>query len=115
MSDDFGFGSATKGGTAGAKGQGIDLGGLPAGPVKVDAGRERDAIVRGEALGFTDRGQGRDGRRRRPPPTPTKNLYIRGPIPIVEWFEDYTAERGHRALWQSIEDFRAMVLAGKVP
>jgi hypothetical protein len=28
---------------------------------------------------------------------------------LAEWFERYTEQRGHRALWNSIEDFRKLV------
>lgn len=102
MSSDFGFGGAKKP-------KGLNLGGVPKGPVVVDAVREAVAVERGEGLGFTDRGQGRGGRRRRPPPVPSKPLFIRGPVDIIDWFEDYTERAGHRALWQSLADFRAMV------
>lgn len=113
---DFGF----KGPAAGAgkaKLKGMDLTGLPAGPIPVDPAREREAVQRGEALGFVDRGQGRAemegraGRRKRPPPPPSQTLYIRAPQELAEWFERYTEGRGHRALWQSIQDFRNMIEA----
>ena len=69
---DFGFGKKKSGASEPApKGKGMDLSGLPTGAVSLDPARERDAVQRGEALGFTDRGQSKGGRRKRPPPAPT--------------------------------------------
>jgi len=110
---DFGFGKKKPVGVGDApKGKGMDLSGLPSGAVALDPVRERDAVQRGEALGFTDRGQGKTGRRKRPPPAPTQALFIRAPEDLAQWFERYTEQRGHRALWQSIQDFREMVEGG---
>lgn len=88
----------------------IDKAGLPRGPIEVDPASERDAVARGAQLGFVDRGQtkGRAGRMR-PPAPPSQTLYIRAPQELAEWFERYTEQRGHRALWNSIEDFRKLV------
>lgn len=95
----------------------IDKAGLPRGPIVVDPASERDAVARGEQLGYVDRGQadtepstvaGRGGRKR-PPAPPSQTLYIRAPQELAEWFERYTEQRGHRALWNSIEDFRKLV------
>lgn len=111
---DFGFKRPPKGAGESA-GKTIDVTGLPTGPIALDPARERDAVERGEALGFTDRGQAKEaaqsggGRRKRPPPPPTRPIYIRAPEELADWFEQYTERRGHRALWQSIEDFRALV------
>ena len=96
------------------KGKGIDLSGIPSGALPVDPALERDAIKRGEVLGFTDRGQagaerGRGGRRKRPAPVPQRPIYIRAPEELADWFEACTEERGHKALWQSIQDFRDML------
>ena len=94
----------------------IDKAGLPRGPIVVDPASERDAVARGEQLGYVDRGQtdtqpsgaaGRGGRKR-PPAPPSQTLYIRAPQELAEWFERYTEQRGHRALWNSIEDFRKL-------
>jgi len=98
------------------KAKGIDVAGLPTGPVNLDPEKERKAVERGEALGFTDRGQGAPngrgrGGRKRPPPPPSQTIYIRAPQDLAEWFERYTEQRGHRALWQSIQDFRDMIEA----
>ena len=115
---DFGF-KKPAGGPGEQKGKGIDVSGLPSGPVPLDPMRERAAVVRGEALGFTDRGQGaesgqgRAGRRKRPAPPPSQVLYIRAPQDLAEWFERYTEGRGYRALWQSIQDFRDMIEAAE--
>ena len=35
----------------------IDKAGLPRGPIVVDPASERDAVARGEQLGYVDRGQ----------------------------------------------------------
>lgn len=112
--NDFGFRRPPK--DAGEKaGKGIDVSGLPTGPIALDPIRERDAVQRGEALGFTDRGQGEaplqagGGRRKRPPPPPTRPIFIRAPEELADWFEQYTEQRGHRAFWQSIADFRALI------
>ena len=95
----------------------IDKAGLPRGPIVVDPASERDAVARGEQLGYVDRGQtdtqpsgaaGRGGRKR-PPAPPSQTLYIRAPQELAEWFERYTEQRGHRALWNSIEDIRKLV------
>ncbi|QHD70861.1 hypothetical protein GS397_27560 (plasmid) [Sphingobium yanoikuyae] len=100
------------------KGKGIDVSGLPTGPVSLDPVREQEAVERGEALGFTDRGQGAAsgqgrGGRKRPAPPPSQTIYIRAPKDLAEWFERYTEQRGHRALWQSIKDFRDMIEAAE--
>lgn len=107
----FGF---KKAGEQATPAKGMDLSGLPSGAPPITPSRERDAIERGEALGFRDRGQGgaepgRGGRRKRPAPAPKKTLYIRAPEDLAEWFERYTEDRGHNAFWQSIGDFRELV------
>jgi hypothetical protein len=104
----FGF-KRPAGATGEPSGLPLDVSGLPSGPVALDPQRERDAVARGEQMGFTDRGQGRAGRRKRPPAPPSQTIYIRAPQELAEWFERYTERRGHRALWQSIQDFRDMI------
>lgn len=109
---DFGFRKPAA--SASSRAGGLDLTGLPSGAPSITPAQERDAIERGEALGFTDRGQGggepgRGGRRKRPAPPPKQTLYIRAPQELAEWFERYTEGRGHNAFWQSIQDFRALV------
>lgn len=105
---DFGFKKPAEGASE-QKAKGIDVTGLPNGPINLDPAREQKAVERGEALGFTDRGQGRGRARKRPAPPPSQTIYIRAPQELAEWFERYTEKRGHRALWQSIQDFRDMI------
>jgi len=87
----------------------MEKSGLPRGPVVNDPARERQAMQRAEDLGYTDRGQGRGIVRRRPVATPTATVYIKGPEEVLEWFINYTAERGHKAYWNSIDDFRKLI------
>lgn len=94
---------------------GFDLAGIPKGPIALDPAKERDAVQRGEALGFTDRGQsvdiekGRGRRRQKPPATPMEVIYVRAPKELAEWFQNYTDAKGHKAYWQSIQDMRALI------
>lgn len=107
---DFGFskgGDKTKG--EGASPSKLDLGGMPKGPIQNDPMRERDAMTRAEAVGFTDRGQGRAIVRRKRVAQPTATVYVKGPEELIEWFISYTESKGHSAYWKAIEDFRALV------
>lgn len=94
---------------------GLDLAGIPTGPIALDPAKERDAVQRGEALGFTDRGQnedtqkGRGRRRQKPPATPMEVIYVRAPKELAEWFQNYTDAQGHKAYWQSIQDMRDLI------
>lgn len=107
---DFGF---KKGGakhlTEGDTVAKIDTTGLPVGPVINDRMREREAMERAEAVGFTDRGQGRGVRRRQRVSQPTATVYVKGPEELMEWFIHYTESKGHSAYWKSLQDFRAMI------
>ncbi len=110
----FGF-KKTGAGADDAKRPGLDLAGIPTGPIALDPAKERDAVQRGEALGFTDRGQsedaqkGRGRRRQKPPATPMEVIYVRAPKELAEWFQNYTDVKGHKAYWQSIQDMRDLI------
>jgi hypothetical protein len=106
----FGFGKGgAKPATESAAPAKLDLGGLPTGPIENDRMREREAMDRAEAVGFTDRGQGRGIVRRKRVAQPTATVYVKGPEELIEWFIHYTESKGHSAYWKAIEDFRAMV------
>jgi hypothetical protein len=98
-----------------SKRPGLDLAGIPTGPIALDPAKEREAVQRGEALGFTDRGQnedtqkGRGRRRQKPPAAPMEVIYVRAPKELAEWFQNYTDAQGHKAYWQSIQDMRDMI------
>lgn len=110
----FGF---KKPGAAGDndKKPGLDIAGIPTGSIALDPEKERDAVQRGEALGFTDRGQndeaqkGRGRRRQKPPATPMEVIYVRAPKELAEWFQNYTDAQGHKAYWQSIQDMKDLI------
>jgi hypothetical protein len=86
----------------------MDLTKLPTTLPSFTPAQEREAIKKGERLGFTDRGQARiSGRRRKA--QETANLYVKGPIDTIEWLIQYTEDKGHSAYWRSIEDFRKLV------
>ena len=113
----YGFGKRPTGGPAsGAGEERLDLSGIARAPVAVDPSREEAAIRRGDALGFVDRGassaQPADkepvGRRRRAT-QPQISVFIKGPQDTLEWFIEYTNQRGHRSYWQTLEEFRALV------
>lgn len=91
--------------------QSLDFSGIRRTPVTVDPAREKAAIQRGDALGFVDRDTGgeQNGRRRRRSTQPQINVFIKGPQDTLEWFIDYTNQRGHRSYWQTLEEFRALV------
>lgn len=91
--------------------QRLDFSGIRRAPVTVDPAREEAAIQRGDALGFVDRGAGNEegARRRRRSTQPQINVFIKGPKDTLEWFIDYTNQRGHRSYWQTLEEFRTMV------
>jgi hypothetical protein len=102
-----------------AEGEGdrLDLSGIQRRPVSLDPAREEAAIRRGDALGFVDRGTPSDApldtpggaRRRRRSAQPQISVYIKGPKNTLEWFIEYTNERGHRSYWETLEEFRAMI------
>lgn len=98
--------------------QKIDFSGIERSSVSVDPVREEVAIERGEARGFVNRGEGQGApepvtRRRRPPPQPQINVFIKGPKDTLDWFVEYSNSQGHRAYWETIAEFRALVEGNK--
>lgn len=96
----------------------LDLSGIVRAPVPLDPVREEAAIRRGDALGFVDRGASTatpDGaeetgpRRRRRSAQPQVSVFIKGPKDTLDWFVEYTNQRGHRSYWETLEELRAMV------
>lgn len=113
----YGFGKRpTSESASGAGEDRLDLSGIARAPVKVDPLLEEAAIQRGDALGFVDRGALRTqpadkelaGRRRRVI-QPQTSVFIKGPQDTLDWFVEYTNQRGHRSYWQTLEEFRALV------
>ena len=111
----YGFGKRPAGPPNGAGEDRLDLSGIARAPVTVDPSREEAAIRRGDALGFVDRGAAPSspakepaGRRRRAT-QPQISVFIKGPQDTLEWFIEYTNQRGHRSYWQTLEEFRALV------
>lgn len=124
MNGGYGFGKRpiSKGAATGGSGSGndrLDLNGIVRAPVTVDPAREEAAIRRGDALGFVDRGTaavipgGGAGsttpRRRRRSTQPQVSVFIKGPKDTLDWFIEYTNERGHRSYWETLEEFRTLV------
>jgi hypothetical protein len=94
----------------------LNFEGITRTPVVLDPRREEAALQRGDALGFVDRGassEERGGRRRQRSIQPQLNVFIKGPKDTLEWFIDYTNQRGHRSYWQALEEFRALVENGR--
>lgn len=91
--------------------QRLDFSGIRRAPVTVDPAREEAAIQRGDALGFVDRSAAmEDGaRRRRRSTQPQISVFIKGPKDTLDWFIDYTNERGNRSYWETLEEFRSLV------
>jgi hypothetical protein len=92
----------------------LDLTGITRAPLPLDPAREEAAMARGAALGFVERGEagsvtGEGTVRRRRQATPQASLYIKGPKETLDWFIEFTNERGHRSYWQTIAEFREMV------
>lgn len=91
----------------------LDLSGITRAPLPLDPVREEAAVARGTALGFVDRGE-KDGAgdtpvRRRRQAAPQSSLYIKGPKETLDWFVEFTNQRGHRSYWQTIAEFREMI------
>lgn len=119
----YGFGKkpARPGADAGA-GEGdarLDFTGIARTPVTLDPAREEAAIRRGDALGFVDRGNTGESvteasgpKRRRRATQPQGSVFIKGPQDTLDWFIEYTNQRGHRSYWQTLEEFRALVEDG---
>jgi hypothetical protein len=92
----------------------LDLTGIKRTPLPLDPAREEAAMARGAALGYIERGDagpvtGEGAVRRRRQATPQASLYIKGPKKTLDWFIEFTNERGHRSYWQTISEFREMI------
>jgi len=111
----YGFGKRPAGLANGPGEDRLDLSGIARAPVTVDPSREAAAIRRGDALGFIDRSAASDpiikeaAVRRRRSAQPQISVFIKGPQDTLEWFIEYTNQRGHRSYWQTLEEFRALV------
>jgi len=91
----------------------------PAEVQRADPEREEAAIRRGDALGFVDRDAASSAtgemsgettpRRRRRSAQPQVSVFIKGPKDTLDWFVEYTNQRGHRSYWETLEEFRALV------
>jgi hypothetical protein len=86
----------------------LDLSGLKMRPPEVPAEKEKRALAKGEALGFTSREpeepkpeQGRVLRRHQR--TPTRSLYVQGPASVLDRFVAYTNELGASAYWEVLD------------
>jgi hypothetical protein len=90
----------------------VNVSGLKTQPIAVDPIREREAVMRGEDLGFVDRGQGAVIRRNRKA-QPSASLYVKGPIDTIQWFIRYTESHGYSAYWKALQDFREMIERGE--
>lgn len=93
----------------------LNFTGIARTPVTLDPLREEAAIRRGDALGFVDRGSTGEPvaqstpKRRRRATQPQGSVFIKGPQDTLDWFIDYTNQRGHRSYWQTLEELRALV------
>lgn len=121
----YGFGKKTAVGSktdenGAGEGDRLDFSGIARTPVTLDPEREEAAIRRGHALGYVDRSatsdnpsqnSGEEGgpRRRRRSAQPQISVFIKGPKDTLEWFIEYTNQRGHRSYWEALEEFRSMV------
>jgi len=116
----YGFGKKAVGHKSGdattGEGDRLDLSRIERTPVPLDPAREEAAIRRGDALGFVDRGAPGGGveetsgapRRRRRSAQPQISVFIKGPKDTLEWFIEYTNQRGHRSYWEALEELRAL-------
>lgn len=122
----YGFGkkagttSSTDDAGAGGQGDRLDFSGIARTPVTLDPEREEAAIRRGDALGYVDRGttinastpsssDAGSPRRRRRTAQPQISVFIKGPKDTLEWFIEYTNQRGHRSYWEALEELRLLV------
>lgn len=115
----YGFGKKAPVPAKSAEETRLDLSGIVRAPLSVDPIREAAAMARGDALGFVDRGEqtgegGQPAVRRRRQSVPQGSLYIKGPQETLDWFVDFTNQRGHRSYWQTLAEFREMI-EGKPP
>jgi hypothetical protein len=86
----------------------LDLTDLRMDTPTVPADKEKRALARGEALGFTSRepteskqGKGRVMRRHERPPT--RSLYIQGPVSVLDRFVAYANELNADAYWEVLD------------
>ncbi len=122
----YGFGkkagttSSTDDAGAGGQGDRLDFSGIARIPVTLDPEREEAAIRRGDALGYVDRGttinastpsssDAGSPRRRRRTAQPQISVFIKGPKDTLEWFIEYTNQRGHRSYWEALEELRLLM------
>ncbi len=103
------YGFSRKGTSSDEAADKLDLTGIGRRRLEVDPVREEDAIKRGAAMGFVERESAPVSGRRRPPAVPQKNIFIKGPADTLDWFIDYTNERGHRSYWQALEELRTII------
>ena len=93
----------------------LDLSGIKREPMPTDPTREAAALERGAALGFVERAEPETAvtdttpRRRRKAAPPQGSVYVKGPKETIDWFVEFTNQRGHRSYWQTIQEFRAMI------
>jgi len=112
-----GYGFGKRGGTPtpATSDEPLDLSGIKRAPMPTDPKREAAALERGAALGFVDRAERETAtadtapRRRRKAAPPQGSVYVKGPQETIDWFVEFTNQRGHRSYWQTIEEFRAMI------
>jgi hypothetical protein len=87
----------------------LDLSGLNLQPPIVPpVEKEKKALAKGEALGFSSREAADPERRkgsvvRRRQKTATRSLYIQGPASVLDRFVTYTNQLGVDAYWQALE------------
>ena len=124
----YGFGKKTTPGkseeTEAGEGDRLDFSGLARTPVTLDPAQEEAAIRRGDALGFVDRGASAQERletatenpsdtsgtrRRRRSTQPQVSVFIKGPKDTLDWFIEYTNQRGHRSYWEALEELRSLI------
>lgn len=112
----YGFGKRAGANTPASTDEPLDLSGIRREPLPADPKREAAAIERGAALGFVDRAEREptapiegSPRRRRQAAPPQGSVYVKGPKETIDWFVNFTNERGHRSYWQTIAEFRAMI------
>jgi hypothetical protein len=86
----------------------LDLSGLQMQTPPVPADKEKRAISKAEALGFksrepseTKQGEGRVMRRHER--TPTRSLYIQGPVSVLDRFVAYANELKADAYWEVLD------------
>ena len=86
----------------------LDLSGLAMQTPEVPAEKEKRALAKGEALGFTSREpdehkpqQGRVLRHHQR--SPTRSLYVQGPASVLDRFVAYTNELEASAYWEVLD------------